>query len=668
MANKTPIRWIEGTLYIRMDALVEMGISFDTIKMGYDRNTHHWQKINDPEDRRSVLIAYEPMKEQYKDLVRAEYGEPAAYMAVVQHISHHPPSDIVRFYANQLLHRSESERTSVAIGYAVVAMVLERCNQLKPSACKLLGFKNKAALLDAVLIVLRQEKQRLPVKIGSLQVLRRKMSAYKKASKKGQENALMSIMVEGKKAKNSNAAKMGQEQLQYLVALMGHWQKPSISVVCRLFHEEARKRDWAFVSQRTIRRYLEKPTIKQQWFLARHGKDANYQAFDPSAKRYAPSRSHALWVMDGTPLDLYYQERTERYDEQLGKWVSKTTYYNRAYLYLIIDATSWAILGYVIDDTENHTAVVGALRNAVKNTGLLPKQIQRDGGSAGEKVKSILDKMAKYNIPSVPYSPKSKVIEAIIGHFQQEVLRYNDNWAGQNITAKGLDSRFNPDELAKNKKNFPSKAEMLDDVALMIETWNQRATKGRKAPRTILQQKQSAGRNYDVWEFMELFWVLSKKAYKYHQSGITITINKQEHTFATYQADLYIRLVHQKFQIKYDPQDMDYIYLYQNDKPVLNENGQHIILEKAHILPMAVDDYQEGDGAKIKEVVRLKKAVKEQAEQHFERIRTIQAEEGIKLGVRNVHKDAYNAAELALKRQRILDEDEVSYYDDPYAN
>lgn len=670
MSNKLPFRWIDGTLYIRMDVLVELGIRQITIRKGYINNRDGWQKIDDPEDRRSVLIAYEPMWQQYKDLVVAKYGDPKAYLAVTQRITSAPPVQLVEFYGSQLLHRCDAERTETAVGYALVAMVIERCATIGAKDCKQLGFDGKEALLEAVLRVMQQERERFPVKIGSLQVLRRHLTAYTKALKNSQEAAYMSLLAEGKKAGNKNAAKLGDEEVRFLIALMGHQQKPQYSVVCRLYNEKAMNMGWADISERTLRRYLEQPNIKQMWWLPRHGSEAQYQKYDPSAKRKKASRKNALWVMDGTPLDLYYQHTTEQYNEKTGKWDSKTSYYNRLYLYMVIDAASWAIVGYVLCETENHTAVVGALRNAVRKMQVLPKQIQRDRGSAGEMVEGLIKKLALYDIPSAPYNPKSKVVEAVFGHFQQEVLRYNDNWAGQNIRAKKLDSRFNPDELGKLKKDLPTRSELEKSVAVMIEVWNNYATEERKAPNEMLAGLEQAGRSYELDTFIDLFWVLTPKTYKYHQSGITITINKQEYSFATYEPELYMQLVHQQFQLKYDPEDMDYVYLYQNDKPVLDSDGQHVILEKAHRLPMAIDDYQEGDGDKIGAVKKLKKAVKEQAESNLEQVRKWQQEEGLKLGVKNVHKAAFNAAESAIKRSLIADEDNNSYkwYDDPYGN
>lgn len=669
MQHSNQILFLNGLLYIRIEALISIGISFHTIEDGYRKNASCWQKINDPQDRRCVLIAYEPMKEYYKDMVCTAFGNPADYVAITKRLSTTPAIQDVEYFFKRLEYRTDYERSTVATGYALIAKVIEQCTKFKPKDCRKLGFAGKNELLETVVRVLQQHRDRLPIKIGSVQILRRKITAYKKGLKIDYDSALLSLLMEKKKKGNKNPSKIkNEQQQQYLIGLMGNPRKASYTVICTLYNREALKREWKTASKRTLMRFLERPENKAKWYQARHGSSANYQKYDPSAIRKRATRKNALWVIDGTPLDLYYTKEESRYNEVTGKWSIKKSHYNRAYLFIVIDAATWEIIGYVLCDSENHVAVVGSLRNAVRNTQVLPAQIQRDRGSSGEKVQTLIQKLALYDVPSAPYNPKSKVIEAVFGHFQQEVLRYNDNWAGQNITAKKLNSHFNPDELAKNKKTFPDREALEKQVQTLIGVWNNYSTKGRKAPKALSTSLKDAGRTYDIETFMNLFWVLTKKEYKYQSKGITITINKEEYHFATYDSELYLDLLHQKFQIKYDPEDMDYIYLYKDDKPYLDSAGQSIIIEKAHLLPMAIDDYKEGDGAKIQQVKELKKAVKETSDKDLEQIRAWQAETGLVLGVKNVHKDAFNEAENSLKRSHIVDENEdYSLYDNPYS-
>jgi len=299
-------------------------------------------------------------------------------------------------------------------------------------------------------------------------------------------------------------------------------------------------------------------------------------------------------------------------------------------------------------------------------------KIMYDQSSANKKINSVLKELARYNTPNKPYRPKPKTLEPLFGHFQQTMLRYNDNWGGQNITAKKLNSRVNPQALSKAMKDLPNREELEAKIELMVETWNELGTPKREKPNYLFESTKSKGKPIDWATFTNLFFVVTEKPYKYkNDGGICITILKQKYHFQTWDQDLHFNvLVNQKFQIAYDPDTMDYIYLYKDNKPVLDKQGEPILIPKLDPLKQAIGDYEDGSGQRVQEYIQtqIRGTVKLQdlAKETEERV----AEQGIVLTPEYVHKEAYNRAEENLKRKQAVDEscgaDWEEAFDHPY--
>jgi hypothetical protein len=375
-------------------------------------------------------------------------------------------------------------------------------------------------------------------------------------------------------------------------------------------------------------------------------------------------------MMDGTPVDLYYKSRKRKYNDAKQDYEWAETKWNRLNIFCIMDAHSWKIIGYYLSDRENHVAVIEGLRDAVRNTMELPLQIMYDQSSSNKYVNSILKELAKYNTANKPYRPRPKTLEPLFGHFQQKMLRYNDNWGGQNITAKKLNSRVNPQALNKAMKSLPTREELIKDIQLMVATWNELATPKREKPNYLFSAKKSKGKAIDWMTFSNLFFVITDKAYKYQTNGIEVTIAKQTYNFQTYDQDLHLNvLVNQKFQIAYDPDTMDYIYLYKDNKPVLDENGQPLLIPKLDLLPQAIGDYKKDvSGKKVREYISAQIEGTERLEQWADETEAIAAEHEIKLTPEFVYKGAYNRAEENVKRQQAMDESCSNDWEDAFNN
>lgn len=661
-------------IYCKFPHIICLGIKKQTILMGISRNSSHWQSIKDPNDRRKRLIAFEPMKEKYKAMVIAAYGDP---YAVLGSQAFDRQTAILKELDDNLQVESEHYNyfqkyctKTKAYTYARVCSWIELVLATKGRDCKGWGFDGKQHFLIELGKYLKVKN--LPVSFSSKAIIHRTTRKYKEAKKISEEAALNSVL-DGRTG-NQNPRKIYEEQLNYLIKLQRKLNKAPMTTVTTLYNREARKKGWKEIDERTAKNYLFNPEVMAKWYLARHGKSRTYKDLEMSTIRKKASAPNVLWMMDGTPIDLYYKKYVRVYNDDKQDYEEKETKWNRLNMFCIMDAHSWKILGYHLSERENHIAVIEALRDTVRKTMSLPQQIMYDQSSANKKVNSVLKELANYNTPNKPYRPKPKALEPLFGHFQQEILRYNENWGGQNITAKKLDSRVNPESLKKAMDNLPKREELEQQIALLVETWNEMATKTREKPNHLYTRKKSKGKAIDWMTFSSLFFVVTDREYTYkNDGGIEITIAKKTYNFQTWDQELYFkRLVNQKFQVAYDVDTMEYVYLYKNNKPVLDDKGQPLLIPRLEALPMAIGDYEAGEGDRVQEYLKAQKEGTKLLEDLDRRVEEELASLDVALSPQFVHKGAYNRAEENLKRQQAADESNGSgadweeLFDNPY--
>lgn len=667
---------IGDTLYLDFEELTRAGIKSKTIEMGVYRNSRFWKSVNDPEDRRRVLIEWDAMRQQYKDKVVAWLGcEPHTWLQRQQDKSVIHEQQLARLSLKslvqprsehyELLIRSMDKDEAMKRTRALAWLVLLVSVRGKSDAQEL-GFDNKEAFLDAALEQLVKEQREGLVKftqrtpITHKRTLRDWMKRYK-----DQGAACLKNAWEG----NRNASKLEDEQIKFIMTLAADPHKPPLPMVAYLYNREAAKRGWQQVTYVTVRNWLLKPELKRIWEMGRHGEESWYQQYDLTILREAPSAPDVMWVGDGTPLDLYYKRVVKKWDEKNQRWTERTSYYNRLDVFLVIDAFSWRILGWSLVEHENALSVRQALKMAVQENLRLPRQFQHDGGSGIEAQQWLIEQLEIYNTKTRPYSPKAKVIETIIGNIQSNVLRYFDNWSGMNITAKKEDSRFNPDFLKQVKDEIPDYEGLIAQWRQVVDIWNNKATKLRKAPNAKYFSTQTAGKEVDALAFISMFWEKRRDTCLYKQDGITIQIDGQRHHFQVLDADFYKQHIRDRFEVVYDRDCLDYVYLYQDGKPVLDEQGEPVIATAAELVPMAVHDMEEGDRERLNRLLEIKDQVKKDTLEEVAELRAYAAEENIKLGARYVFKDELNTAENAFKRSRLDDVDwekelENMYFDE----
>ena len=214
------------------------------------------------------------------------------------------------------------------------------------------------------------------------------------------------------------------------------------------------------------------------------------------------------------------------------------------YAYFVTDACTGAIIGHSIAFAETAGMVTEALKNTIDKWGNKPYQIQYDNSSANVSyaVQALMSNMSRVHFACEPYKGRSKYVEAVIGHFQQRVLRKRDNFKGGNIDTRRLNSKANPEllkELGKNPERLPNFYQVIDEFNQAVEEWNTRGevrdAYGRfvgdsKIYRyeTIAHEKRAKLNYFDK---LSLFVMTLKQPYKYGVQGIQIEIEKKKYNF-----------------------------------------------------------------------------------------------------------------------------------------
>lgn len=344
--------------------------------------------------------------------------------------------------------------------------------------------------------------------------------------------------------------------------LLSRWATPIEKLTLTQLFEEfnalALERGWEKVEdQKTIRNYLYRPEIKEQWWGHRYGelKAKEKYAYQHSTK--LPTMRDSLWYSDGTKLNLYYLED--------GK-VQTTQVYE------VMDAYSEVFLGFHISKSEDFAAQYAAFKMAAVFSGHRPYECRYDNQGGHKKLQSgnFLTKLSHLSIRTAPYNGKSKTIENAFYRFQASYLHKEFGFTGQNITAKKLESRANMEYILANKHMLKSYDEAVAAYISRRNEWNRAAHPLTGRPRIEMYQSSTNEKAPKIgfMDMVDLFWIEREKPVTYTAYGLTITEKKRKYTYARYDENRVPDVawhrshVDERFIVKFDPEDMSSICIY----------------------------------------------------------------------------------------------------------
>lgn len=580
------MRRINNTLYIEFAELVACGISEFTIKGARRDQSSGWNFIDDPADTRRILVEYEPLKSEYKNLLSLKFGDPCQYLS----------STIIQQYL-----KNDSKDVDFLLGYRLpdntsipqphLNKYLDACKYLhllagsSPKDIKDMGFDSVQAFNDAVLRLIRANDVCLP---GTYTKLRTKVRQYKEQG---------AACVISKKFCNDNSRKLSEVQVAFICQLYGKANQLSGERVAYEYNRVAVSRGWAKIAASTVRWHLKKPMIAQQLAGPRKGIAQWRDANDMVVHRSRPSRPNMLWVGDATPYELYYQVETQN-----KKGHRLVEYWHRKVVYLVIDAFNDAVMGYAIGDTESADLAKLAWKNACVGNGVLPDQVKTDR-FASKELSAFYKRVAlneAFYTPSAVGNARDKVVEAMFGRLYNQVTRLHHNAAGRNIKAKEQPNR---DYLDKIKHTFPDEAGVIKQIHEDLHAWNN-IQREKLGGISLMQQWEQADHTGDRALTQELrldiFGVQHPHTNRLTNKGLMISIGGEtrkymlaDHSFGD--------TIGTEYRITYDPDNLSSVLAVAVDGRL-----KYIVPEVAPV-PMAFGDMKEGDRKRLNTVLTYKK-------------------------------------------------------------
>lgn len=622
-----------------VEAIAEaMGIEYErainTIWTGLKRSrkgSESWQYRTDADDQRRRWIVVETLPGMTRQCVEYHYGNDLVQQChserlLVEALALIEPDDRAWFLMQK------PRKGGIGIPAEKAAQLAEACGWLRLSDSEFwaTAWARRSEFFHSVVQVVAG-RNLYGFKVSNGRVLERRLKRWQD---EGRESLLP------KNCGNCNAAKLCETQIKRIVSLYASPLKPSIQAVADIYNREAQERDWNTVDYERVRQILQFSDHRQIISLARHGKDAAKNELERTIKRRRPSFPDALWVGDGSTIQLYYKDKAGKVQSNL-------------YAYAIIDAYSESIIGYAIGATETATLVQASLRDAVRKTGMTPYQLQYDNSSAnkGQEAQQLFDQLARLHFPTAPYSGKAKVIEAIWGRMEQSNMRHFPNFKGGNITAKSRDARANPDFLANLMKSgeLPSFDQVVAQFRLVVETMNN--TVGKRDSRTPAERYRDANEQrtpMDYLTMVEAFWVERRNQVRYTKDGVGIEVDGKRYFYEVEvergleSLEFRMKYLGDAFTVKYDPDDLEYICLYKDGVWIATARQKYEA-------PMARVDMLEGEGTIVSNSLTQRKAYWSQLQAEAESLENEMAALGFEpLNHRTLHKDAYNRMEGAL--------------------
>lgn len=572
-------------LCITFDELVECGVSSNTIKYGLQMQRkglvycweHHKQG-------NKVYIHYDSLRNDYKLLITqiiCDGIEPALW--IENHEAEKLNRELDRLcnsFSNMIEVLPEEIKilSDCRLYTAQEVQQIARCagwlrlwRKMDVKTARSYGFDTVGEINEELLKRYLNEQSKgfvkSPKPINTVRVMDRKAREY--------EVQGIDCLIAGYFG-NANRGKIDTRAHAILMDLASNTVKFSFEDIGLIYNTNAEQNKLPRMTVSAIKQHLNKPKNKNIWYRLRHGKYATDILLNPQIERERPPFADALWTLDGTPMQLYYMGDDGKVKSDL-------------YIYFVFDVYSSAIVGYSVAFTETMHMVAEALKNAIDTYGYKPYQLQYDGGSANVSgaIKGVMNNMSRVHFPCAPYAANGKYAEVYIGHFQQRVLRYMQEFKGGNITTKSLNSKANPELLKQLRTDSALKTEaeiiaMFDEA---VKEWNSRGEKRNsygewigetKIERYMHEHAERVQLNYS--EKISLFMGQLPKPYEYTQQGITIRKIKYIVPDADGVGDFEFNRLHlgQKFDVRINPLNTDFITLYRNDKYVATAHKQEL--------------------------------------------------------------------------------------------
>lgn len=702
------MRILDNNLYLSWAELQGYGIQESTLK----KNTHlarvsngyEWTNILDPEDGRRNLVLYDsipielrlkqclPAKElllkqvQNDQLTALLRLDQKAYSFYYTTPDSEYASDLQEQAAWMMLLVISNRQQAKMLGYktlddlytaAMEVMIRRSCDTKRPlrrwSITNLRRFKSK---IQPFYAYLRQAPEEFDKQSPTYYLSTAELSpAY--------TEALASLV--SKRYGKSNAAKLAtstsEEQQALLVHLYSQPVKLTMTQVYSAYirtavekHIEYKNSNgssgWpekSLFTLQTCKNFLRRPDIRQLCYMARHGKKHYHNEYTLITRRAEASRANAKWVIDGTPIHMYFM--------MAGKA------YQRLYIFTVIDEHSMAIIGYSIGTSESADDVLRALRDACTRTGYMPHEIQSDNSSAikSHHVQEAISHISLVYRPAEAGNARSKKIEPMYRHLNERILKLKPGYMGNPHAS--LDYQPNMEHMVQQVKSgqLPTYEQAYNLLDESLNEWNAHVfnqARPLEKYNNSLKASQADQRRFTAEIDMQAFWVQPGKMaliadtrsgrtikrstwkpteYTYTNRGIEVIIDGEKHWYLVADTSWNAQRIGAKFCLRIEPTYKDKAILIQDNKPVIWQ-GSLLIASQTDRMPSAALDFRTGDHERLRATLDAKKQQQKTVQQKLDRYLHIAESTGLvqPIDTSYIHgKEISHAANVQLNEQLL---------------
>ncbi len=373
-----------------------------------------------------------------------------------------------------------------------------------------------------------------------------------------------------KKIGNTNTTKITDDVAEWLLAQKNSVNPIySIGQIFSLYNEVAPGMGWKTIkSVQTLLEFFERPDVKPLWYAVNQGSQRANNLFLRQNRTIMASCRDALWYIDGTKVNLYFQYWDPK---------ARATKIGTTSCIYVMDAYSEVFVGHYMCAQESFLTTYEALRNAFENTGFMPYELVSDNqsGFTSKSAKRWRAKLETISHTTTPENGKSKSIESAFGRFQNEILHQFINYTGGNITAKSARSKINESVIVQNVKNLPTYDEVAATNAECVRKWNSMphpkfAGKSRMEVYRESVNPQAIALTEVLKE--KVFYIATEKPSTFRASGLEIMVSGKKYVYEVFkgpqQPDYEWRRKNtgREFVVEYDPHDMSKVRLCIDDK------------------------------------------------------------------------------------------------------
>lgn len=507
-----------------------------------------------------ALVDFDTLPLRYRQLYITSFGDPYKIMQdnfIATHIER--DANAYSFYKNYRLDNGKSlpeERIEEYITNAEILSAIHKIVNNRRAMRKALSGSTHGIWENIAQAVADMDKEKYPHSLPTNHVrLREKVRSF---INDGYESLIH------KGYCNKNTEKVNEDAKLWLLARWANMVERVTSVehLFFLYNKEAKVKGWKQIeSVTTIRNYLYQEDVQELWHGYRYGESKSKEKFALQHSTRMPSMRDSLWYSDGTKLNLFYIT-----DENKIETIS---------VYEVMDAYSETLLGYHISKTEDYEAQYNAYKMAVQFAGHRPYQTTYDnqGGHKKLEAANFLNKVAHLSIKTQPYNGKSKTIESAFGRFQAQILKQHWFFTGQNITARAQESRANMEFILANKANLPTLQEVKDYYRDARNDWNNAPHSKTGTPRVEMYRNSYNPKSVPVTllDMVDMFWLERPEPITLTAYGLSFTERKAKYDYLVYLEDgmpdqKWLRKnIDKKFVVKFDPDDMSMVMLYERD-------------------------------------------------------------------------------------------------------